>query len=125
MPGQAFNAAHATPGSAFVHESGLRGGETAAVETAPQVEEIVEEYTDGDALGLNPNPLTGQASLKHQFTLPNPYAEDDAPYDRGMELYRQGDFGNAILAFEAELQRNGDNPDAKFQLASAIILSNV
>jgi len=91
----------------------------------PAAEEWVDEFTDGDALGLNPNPLTGEASLKHKFTLPNPYSDDETPYDTGMDFYQKGDYGNAVLAFEAELQRNGDNGDAKFQLASAIILSNV
>ena len=63
-------------------------------------EDLANEYTDGDALGLNPNPLTGEASLKHKFTLPNPYGDDQTPYETGMELYRSGDYSNAILAFE-------------------------
>jgi len=91
----------------------------------PEAEQWADEFTDGDALGLNPNPITGEASLKHKFTLPNPYADDESPYETGMELYRQGDFQNAVFAFEAELQRNGENADAKFQLASAIILGQV
>jgi len=82
MPGQAFGQMNATPGSAFAQESVVRGGES---ETVPQVEEIVEEYTDGDALGLNPNPLTGEASLKHQFTLPNPFTEEEDPYSKGTQ----------------------------------------
>jgi len=98
--------------------------ELAAQESAPLQEDLANEYTDGDALGLNPNPLTGEASLKHKFTLPNPYGDDQTPYETGMELYRSGDYSNAILAFEAELQRNADNGDAKFQLASAIILGS-
>ena len=40
-----------------------------------------------------------------------------------MDLYNRGDWQNAIYAFEAELMKNGSNEDAKFQLASAIILA--
>jgi len=121
QPGQAFQESFATPGAQFAEAQEALAKEALQ---GPQ-EDWADEFTDGDALGLNPNPLTGEATLKHKFTLPNPYGEEDSPYDRGMELYKKGDFGNAILAFEAELQRNGDNPDAKFQLASAIILSRV
>ena len=113
-----------------------------------------EEFTDGDALCLNPNPLTGEPGIKHKFTLPNPFQvpvhcqlfifqcllrtrqmklscpltldgaqDDETPYDTAMGFYAQGDLPNAILAFEAELMKNGNNEDAKFQLASAIILA--
>ena len=40
-----------------------------------------------------------------------------------MSLYNAGDMQNAILAFEAELLKNGTNEDAKFQLASALVLT--
>merc|ERR1711865_1292028 len=82
-----------------------------------------EEFTDGDALCLNPNPLTGEPGIKHKFTLPNPFQDEENPYDTAMGFYAQGDLPNAILAFEAELMKNGNNEDAKFQLASAIILA--
>ena len=49
--------------------------------------------------------------------------DDENPYDTAMGLYAQGDWQNAIYAFEAELMKNAANEDAKFQLASAIILA--
>eukprot|EP00658_Telonema_sp_P-2_P081347 TRINITY_DN8313_c0_g2_i1.p1 TRINITY_DN8313_c0_g2~~TRINITY_DN8313_c0_g2_i1.p1 ORF type:complete len:178 (-),score=46.62 TRINITY_DN8313_c0_g2_i1:351-884(-) len=85
--------------------------------------EWANEFTDGDALCLNPNPLTGEPGIKHKFTLPNPFQDDENPYDTAMKLYSQGDLQNAIYAFEAELMRNASNEDAKFQLASAIVLA--
>merc|ERR1711865_776823 len=86
-------------------------------------EELANEWTDGDELCLNPDPLTGEPRIKHKFTLPNPFADDENPYDTAMSLYEAGDMQNAILAFEAELLKNGTNEDAKFQLASALVLT--
>ena len=37
-------------------------------------EELANEWTDGDELCLNPDPLTGEPRIKHKFTLPNPFA---------------------------------------------------
>eukprot|EP00658_Telonema_sp_P-2_P056373 TRINITY_DN4482_c0_g4_i1.p1 TRINITY_DN4482_c0_g4~~TRINITY_DN4482_c0_g4_i1.p1 ORF type:complete len:314 (-),score=85.58 TRINITY_DN4482_c0_g4_i1:174-1115(-) len=88
-----------------------------------QQEDWADEFTDGDALCLNPNPLTGAPGIKHKFTLPNPYQDDEHPYDTAMDLYAKADWQNAIYAFEAELMKNASNEDAKFQLASAIILA--
>jgi len=39
----------------------------------------------------------------------NPYMDHPQPFEKGMELFDAGNISEAILAFEAELQKNPDN----------------
>jgi len=56
---------------------------------------------------------------EYEFTPVNPYASSQDPFSDGLRLFKEGDLKEAILAFEAAVQRNPDNSEAWRYLGQA------
>eukprot|EP00516_Mucochytrium_quahogii_P012612 CAMPEP_0203803806 /NCGR_PEP_ID=MMETSP0100_2-20121128/13118_1 /ASSEMBLY_ACC=CAM_ASM_000210 /TAXON_ID=96639 /ORGANISM=" , Strain NY0313808BC1" /LENGTH=666 /DNA_ID=CAMNT_0050711723 /DNA_START=111 /DNA_END=2112 /DNA_ORIENTATION=+ len=52
------------------------------------------------------------ADRPYELAAENPFATDDNPYERGIELFKQGQLPDAILAFEAAVTKDGTHADA-------------
>lgn len=52
------------------------------------------------------------ADQPYELASENPFAKDDNPYERGLELFKAGQLANAILAFEAAVTQDGTHADA-------------
>mmetsp|Transcript_34870 Transcript_34870/g.44012 ORF Transcript_34870/g.44012 Transcript_34870/m.44012 type:complete len:599 (+) Transcript_34870:73-1869(+) len=54
--------------------------------------------------------------LSYEFKTNNPFLELDDPFEAGMAFFNDGEIHDAILAFEAEVQRHEDNSEAWLML---------
>jgi peroxin-5 len=53
-----------------------------------------------------------QANRQYRFSEDNPYMEAEDPFTLGLQLMRDGNLSEAVLAFEAVVQKSPDNADA-------------
>ena len=79
---------------------------------AAEAELSVEHFAGPNFHGL-------LVQFPYEFAPDNPFTALKTPFDDALKLYQEGDLSDAILAFEAEVQRNPNSSEAWRWLGTA------